>query len=119
MTVGELALRTGVGIETVRYYERRGLLSEPHRAPNGYRVYDQTDVERLALIARAKRLGFTLAEIADVADAADPAAVLDRAQAKLAHLDDQFAELEAMRDRLVSLVEVCGTDDAACASLDV
>jgi MerR family transcriptional regulator, copper efflux regulator len=119
MTVGELARRAGVGIETIRYYERRGLLDEPARAANGYRTYGQADLDRLALVARAKLLGFTLAEIAELADSAEPEAILDKAQAKLAQLDDQFAALEALRDRLVSLTELCASDDAACTSLGV
>jgi DNA-binding transcriptional MerR regulator len=119
MTVGELARRAGVGVETIRYYERRGLLDEPTRAANGYRTYGPAELDRLALIARAKGLGFTLAEIAELTGASDPDAILDRAQSKLAHIDVQVAELEQMRDRLVSLLEVCGADDEACISLEV
>jgi MerR family transcriptional regulator, copper efflux regulator len=119
MTVGELAHRAGVGVETVRFYERRGLLDQPTRAPNGYRLYGPDTLARLALIARAKGLGFTLAEIADLTDAADAEEVLDRAQLKIAHVDTQLAELEALRDRLVSLTEVCASDDVACTSLEV
>ena len=119
ITVGELARRAGIGNETVRFYERRGLLAEPARSTNGYRQYGDADIERLALIARAKRLGFTLAEIAELTGASDPDAILDRAQSKLADIDLQVAELEKMRDRLVSLLEVCEADDDACISLEV
>ena len=62
MTIGQLASAAGINVETVRYYERRGLLAQPERG-DGYREYSQDDVERLAFVRRAKALGFTLAEI--------------------------------------------------------
>ena len=63
MRIGEVARQTGIGIETIRFYERKGLLAEPDRRPSGYRQYDNTVVARLRFIRRAKELGFTLSEI--------------------------------------------------------
>ncbi len=62
MSIGVLAGLTGVGIETVRFYEREGLLPEPPRSPAGYRIYDADPVRRVRFILKAKNLGFTLAE---------------------------------------------------------
>jgi DNA-binding transcriptional MerR regulator len=66
LTLGALARGAGVNPETIRYYERRGLLAEPPRTPAGYRQYSAADADRVALILRAKDLGFTLAEIGDL-----------------------------------------------------
>ena len=66
MKIGEVAKQSEVGIETIRYYEREGLLAEPKRRPSGYRQYDQSVVARLKFIRRAKELGFTLAEIREL-----------------------------------------------------
>ena len=63
MRIGEVARQTGIGIETIRFYERKGLLAEPDRRPSGFRQYDDTVVARLRFIRRAKELGFTLSEI--------------------------------------------------------
>ena len=63
LSIGQLARRAEVGVETVRYYERRGLLQEPHRRQSGYRQYGEEVVSRLQFIRRAKDLGFTLREI--------------------------------------------------------
>lgn len=68
LTIGQLAEAAGVHLETVRYYERRGLLPEPPRSAAGYRVYRQDAVERLRLIGRAKALGFTLREVSTLLD---------------------------------------------------
>jgi MerR family copper efflux transcriptional regulator len=66
LKIGEVAKETGVGIETIRFYERKGLLDEPSRRPSGYRQYDVSIVARLQFIRRAKELGFTLSEIAEL-----------------------------------------------------
>ena len=66
MKIGEVARRTGTGVETIRYYEREGLLLAPARRPSGYRQYDESTLERLEYIRRAKELGFTLAEIREL-----------------------------------------------------
>ena len=66
LTIGQLARRAGVGVETVRFYERKGLLEEPSRRPSGYRQYDEGVVDRLRFIRRGKELGFTLGEIKEL-----------------------------------------------------
>ena len=66
LRIGEVAKQSDVGIETIRYYERQGLLAEPDRRPSGYRQYDGAVVARLQFIRRAKELGFTLAEIKEL-----------------------------------------------------
>jgi DNA-binding transcriptional MerR regulator len=103
MTIGALARAAGVNIETVRYYERRGLLAVPARSDAGYRQYDDEALWRLQFVARAKQLGFTLSEIgellaSDGTRSADD--VIAVARAKLAAVDEQVQELIATRARL-------------------
>ena len=111
LTIGQLAHEAGVHVETVRYYERRELLRQPPRTPAGYRQYTAADLWRLQFIARAKQLGFTLAEVARLActrDGGDTAdAVLLAAHAKLRALDEQQRELDQTRVRLARLIDVC------------
>ena len=66
LSIGELAREAGVNVQTVRYYERRGLLEEPPRTASGYRKYPESDIARLGFIRRAQSLGFTLGEICDL-----------------------------------------------------
>lgn len=124
MTIGRLADDLGVSTDTVRYYERRGLLPEPPRTGGGYRAYDADDRWRLGFILRAKELGFTLREIAELLDrvtdrTGDPAlAVRTAAAAKLADVAEQRASLDAVEGRLRDLVRLCDDGDAdGCAAL--
>lgn len=122
LTIGGLADAAGVNVETIRYYERRGLIEEPPRSPSGYRQYSQDDLWRLRFIGRAKSLGFTLAEIGELlsADCGSAAAVLAAARAKLAAVGQQQQELLDRRRRLEQLVDVCQDGDPSdCAALDV
>ena len=111
LTISQLAHKAGVHVETVRYYERRGLLREPPRTAAGYRQYTAADLWRLQFIARAKQLGFTLAEVALLAGAHDSGetadAVLKAAHAKLRALDERQRELDQTRVRLARLIDVC------------
>ena len=66
LTIGKVAERAGVGVETVRFYEREGLLDEPTRTASGYRQFDEDVIRRLEFISRAKELGFTLNEIKEL-----------------------------------------------------
>ena len=117
MTIGKLAAAGGVGVETVRYYQRRGLFPEPMRAEpyGGVRRYDATDVQRLRFIRAAQGAGFTLDQIGDLLelDATD-----DRARARqlaterIAALDARIAELQDARAALARLAQDCARGDA-------
>jgi len=112
MKIGELARRAGVNVQTVRYYERRGLLPEPPRRGSGYRDYGEDALERLRFIRRAQELGFQLTEIEDLLTLrADPrttaAQVKERAEAKIADITERIADLEEIRHALQHLVGQC------------
>ena len=120
LTLGALAREAGVNPETIRYYERRGLLPEPPRTPAGYRQYGEGDAERVALILRAKDLGFTLAEIRELLDGGSTAAeVLAAARHRLAGLDERVAQLDRQRGRLRLLLRACEAGEHGCISLDI
>jgi DNA-binding transcriptional MerR regulator len=116
-TIGQLADAAGVNIETVRYYERRGLLTPPPRTSSGYRQFGDDDLARMQLIGRAKALGFTLSEIAELSP--DPLRIMDAATAKLSAIADQQRQLDAVRRRLATLVDVCADGADGCVTLDV
>jgi len=112
LTIGRIAQSAGVAIDTIRFYEREGLLPEPRRRPSGYREYDQSAVSRLRFIRRAKDLGFTLEEIRELlALSADRhvgvEGVRERAAARLRAIDDRIAELQRVRAGLAELVDAC------------
>ena len=117
MRVGEVAERAGVNVETLRYYERRGLLPEPERLPSGHRRYDEETVRFLRAIKEAQSVGFTLAEIGDYLGAArrsgSPSETLRvRMAAKIDEIDGRIAGLRRMREELARVV------GCACDSLD-
>lgn len=112
LTVGQVASRAGVGVETVRFYERAGLLEQPPRRASGYRAYDEGAVARLRFIRRAKELGFTLKEIAELLSLRfDPtttcADVRGRVAAKVADIDHRIETLRRMGDALAKLTGAC------------
>jgi MerR family mercuric resistance operon transcriptional regulator len=112
MKIGELAAQADVSVQTVRYYERRGLLPEPERRASGYREYDPAILTRLHFIKRGQELGFTLDEIGDLLalrlDPRTPAsAVKARAEAKIADIDHKLHDLERIRHALVHLAGHC------------
>lgn len=111
ITIGQLARRAGSDVETIRYYERRGLLPPPPRAGNGYRRYPPDAVGQLRFIRRAKTLGFTLAEIQELLSlrrtGQDRAAVKQLARDRLADLDARLADLQRMRNALADLDRRC------------
>jgi len=120
-TIGELARTAGVGVETVRFYERRGLVHQPVRGA-GYRRYPESDVARLRFIRRAKVLGFSLAEIAELLDAADAGAGDDLVAAALdrtAAIDREIEALRVQRGRLEQLAAECAEGDDSCFTLAV
>ena len=117
MRVGEVAERAGVNVETLRYYERRGLLPAPERTPSGHRRYDEETVRFLGAIKEAQAVGFTLAEIAEYLRAARRSgapseALRVRMAAKIDQIDARIAALRRMRDELARVV------GCACTSLD-
>jgi DNA-binding transcriptional MerR regulator len=121
MTIGKLAAAEGVGVETVRFYQRRGLLSTPERRGSTYREYSEADRARLVFIRRARDLGFTLGEIAELlrpAEANSTDEIVVAAQAKLAAVDAQVRDLVQLRCRLRQLVRLCEHGDGQqCAAL--
>ena len=112
MTIGELAREAGVGVQTVRYYERRSLLTAAARRASGYREYTPAALERLRFIRRAQQLGFTLTEIAELlALRLDPhttaADIKGRAEQKIGEIDRKLRDLERIRQALFHLAGGC------------
>lgn len=112
MKIGQVAAEAGVNIETLRYYERRGLLAEPERRPSGYREYPQRTVSLIRFIKRAQDLGFTLTEIEELISLRDGSGrrrtdVRSLAEAKIRDIDQKLSRLRAMRSALEGLVESC------------
>lgn len=112
LSIGQVARLAGVGVQTVRYYEREGLIEEPPRAESGYRQYPQEAPRRIGFIRHAKELGFSLKEIGELLSLrADSEAsctdVRERAAAKVEEIDARLRSLARMRDVLVELTEAC------------
>jgi MerR family copper efflux transcriptional regulator len=112
MKIGELARRCDVNIDTIRYYERQGLLPLPDRQASGYRHYQIPDIARLQFVRRAKTLGFSLEEIRELLTLSDHrdddmGQFKAVAAAKLADVDIRLAELTRIRDGLHQLIEAC------------
>lgn len=112
MTIGRLADKAGVNIDTIRYYERNGLLPPPQRRPSGYREYREADVERLRFIRRAKELGFTLGEITELLSLSsdrggDMRGVKRKAEQRLEQVERRIEELQRVRRGLRKLIASC------------
>lgn len=112
ITIGELARLSGVGVETIRYYERERLLEQPRRPSRGFRRYPQEALQRLLFVRRAKDLGFTLEEIRDLLRlrarrGATCSTVCAKALKKVAEIDERIAELTRLREALVTLADQC------------
>jgi DNA-binding transcriptional MerR regulator len=116
MKIGEVAKLSGTGIETIRFYEREGLLLEPERRPSGYRQYDESSVGRLDYIRRAKELGFTLAEIKELLELSFAHSncehIRQRAEGKISDIEGKIRSLQQMKRSLRKIVERCGTKDS-------
>lgn len=127
MTIGKVARKAAVGVETVRFYERRGLIEQPPKpALSGYRVYPDEAVGRIRFIRQAQGLGFSLREIKDLISLrADPqtdcADVRERATAKRADVDRKIAELHRIRAALDALIAACPGSGAlrSCSIMEV
>jgi DNA-binding transcriptional MerR regulator len=115
LRTGELAERAGVNVQTLRYYERRGLLAAPTRRPSGQREYSEDAVNLLRTIKAVQRLGFTLAEMEELLELSehrhDPGELHQRAKAKVGEIDAKLDQLQQMRQALVAVL------DAECDSL--
>lgn len=117
LTIGKLADEGGVGVETVRYYQRRGLLDTPERAAlyGGVRRYGESDVRRLRFIRSAQAAGFTLDQIGELLaldSTDDRARARELARERIAALDAKIAELTAAREALGKLAQECSRGDA-------
>ncbi|RYZ17132.1 MAG: heavy metal-responsive transcriptional regulator [Myxococcaceae bacterium] len=115
LTIGTLARLGGIGVETVRFYERQGLLVQPRRPARGYRLYSPEALDQIRFIRRSKALGFTLDEIRDLlalrAQPGVPCRVVRvQAQAKVADIDRKMAELARLREAVASLAQACTGD---------
>lgn len=119
---GQLADAAGVNQQTLRYYERRGLLASPRRSPGGHRLYPAESVTLLRVIKTAQRLGFTLNEVADLLDAGrhqhdrrPDSGLQARAREKLIEVEQKLADLTIIRDTLRAAISAGCDDLVACA----
>ena len=126
LTIGELARAAGVGVETIRFYERERLLDEPQRRASGYRQYAPDTVRRVRFIRRAKGLGFSLAQIAELLSLrVEPdtscADVRALARRKIDEIEVKIIELQRMKDLLERLAKRCrgAGPTSECPILDV
>jgi DNA-binding transcriptional MerR regulator len=123
LRVGEVAAAAGVNIETLRYYERRGLLVRPDRSLGGHRLYPVETVARLRVIKVAQHLGFTLGEVSELLEAgrhhhgaARSGGLHDRASGKLVEVEQKITDLIVIRDTLRAAVAAGCDDLATCAA---
>lgn len=111
LSIGSLALAAGIGVETVRFYQRKGLLPVPPRA-GAIRRYGQADLDRLAFVRSAKQAGFTLTEIGELIAldrSRDRERIHQLASARIAALDSEIARMEKARERLAGLAMECAS----------
>lgn len=118
MTVGGLAKQAGVNTDTIRYYERRGLLPKSSRSDSGYRIFTPDSIERVRFIKQAQALGFTLAEVHQLlALRLRPGMtctdVRRQAESKVADIEQKIKTLHAMKRALRQLVSACAADGPA------
>jgi len=125
-TIGQVAHKAGVGVETVRFYEREGLIVQPERPGRGYRRYPEDTVRRIRFIRHAKDLGFTLKEIGGLLSLrSDPAEncaqVRAQASEKIVSIDEKIRHLARMKESLARLTRACDRREpsAECPILDV
>jgi MerR family transcriptional regulator, copper efflux regulator len=109
-SIGQVAKQSGVSVETIRYYEKEGLIEEPERKESGYRQYKREAIARLSFIQQAKELGFSLKEIGELLSIKSDAkcsAVKQLAQEKLDDIESKIKMLQRMRKSLKKLINVC------------
>jgi Hg(II)-responsive transcriptional regulator len=119
MRIGKVAAEAGVNVQTLRYYERRGLLPEPERGNSGYRAYDPDTVRLVRFIKRAQELGFTLREIEELIELRQSprrgAEVRAVAATKVVDIERRIRQLKAMRKALGGLVAACDSEGGTVA----
>lgn len=108
-TIGRLAMAAGVNVETVRYYQRRGLIKEPDKPQQGFRKYPYEVIEHIKFIKRAQQLGFSLNEIADLLELGDGHCrdIRERAERKRDKIEEQIRDLQALSETLNQLIRKC------------
>jgi DNA-binding transcriptional MerR regulator len=124
LRAGQVAEAAGVNVETLRYYERRGIIPEPHRSLGGHRLYEEATVTTLRVIKAAQRLGFTLDEVAELIEAGrhhhgSAGGLQSRTEAKLAQVDQKIADLQVIRASLVAARDAGCDDLLQCAESDL
>ncbi len=112
LTIGKLAKRVNVNIETIRYYERRGLIPKPRRRESGYREYSDETTKRILFIKRAKDLGFSLKEVDElfslkISPGTTCSDVKSKAEEKIADIEDKIKTLQRMKKALFKLSKAC------------
>ena len=117
LTIGQVAKEANIGVETVRFYERRGLLAEPDRKASGYRQYDPSAVARLQFIRQTKELGFRLTEVKELLSLwFDPCTrccdVRKKSLAKIVEIDERIESLKAMKKALTRITQQCERRDS-------
>lgn len=113
LTIGHIARAAGVNVETVRYYQRVGLITEPVKPAEGYRIYPANTVDRILFIKRAKELGFSLKEITELLELGNGHCddMRLRAEEKRAHIDKQISDLKNLKKTLETLIHACRADN--------
>lgn len=111
-SIGQVAKLSGLSVETIRYYEKEGLIEQPERKESGYRQYNGEIIDRLSFILQAKELGFSLKEISELLSIKSDANtvcsdVKQLAQEKLTHIESKLKMLQRMQKSLKKLIDVC------------
>lgn len=120
LTIGQLARESGVGVETIRFYERKGLIQQPRKASSGFRIYDAQDPRRIRFIKRAQDLGFTLKEIKSLLELntgknVNCDTVAKKSQLKIVEITEKISDLHRMLAQLESLKKACSVGKEAMA----
>ncbi|GBE07535.1 mercuric resistance operon regulatory protein [bacterium BMS3Bbin11] len=112
LTIGHIAQNAGVNVETIRYYQRIGILIEPAKPVEGYRIYPSDTVDRIRFIKRAQQLGFSLQEITELLELGDGHCddVRHRAEEKRTIIDQQIKDLQNLQETLDTLIQACQCD---------
>ena len=122
MRIGETALHAGVNVQTIRFYERRGVLGRPRRLASGYRDYAPEDVRRIMGVKRAQKLGFTLAEMQELMRLEQPGQHLEHVRAvahgKIHDIEEKIRSLKAIRKSLERLLREAEKGSTRCPVLE-